>query len=987
MTYFADLHVHSRFSVATSKDCTLVELARWASFKGLRVLATGDFTHPQWSSEIRETLEDAGGGLFRLKREHVPQVEAVPGGFGPADVRFVLNVEISSIYKKRGAVRKVHNLVFMPDLESMGRFNKRLDRIGNIKSDGRPILGLDSRDLLEIALEASSESFLVPAHVWTPWFSLLGSRSGFDSVEECFEDLAPHIFALETGLSSDPEMNYRVSSLDRYTLISNSDTHSPANLGREANIFDGEPGYFAIRDALKRGGQGLRTPGDASGPRFLGTIEFFPEEGKYHLDGHRKCSMRLDPEETQRLGGICPICGHAVTVGVMNRVLELADRPAGIIPERAAPFRRVIPLVEITAQALGVGKQSKKAKEIHMDLIRRIGPELTILHETSEDELARHAPRIVVEGISRVRRGEVHIQGGYDGEYGTVELFAAGERDLFLGQKSLVAADMIAPMKTRNRAARPKRSKACRAFEASRTDAPELNEEQGRAVTVTDRPVVVKAGPGTGKTRTLVHRAVKLIQSGLAERREITAVTFTKKAAEEMRQRLAAMLPLVESDGIRIGTFHALAARIIEMFRREGTFNGRATVLEGDDVAKAFRQAVKDAGLEVPASRVTSLANQVSLLKQNLIGPDELSTDDVVRQVYSAYESHLEKADAMDLDDLLVTSVELLRDSPAPPRRIRQTMTRLLVDEFQDVNRAQYEMVRLLAGPGGEGLFAIGDPDQAIYGFRGADRRFFACLLEDYPAALEVHLTRNYRSQRPILKAAHDLISKGGTAEPLSSTRLGDSKVKLVRLPNPTAEGIFITRTIDSMLGGSTFFSMDSGRANGAEKRELGLKDFAVLYRFNAVGDALEEAFRTSGIPYQRARRERPEDEADALDPRVQAVTLMTMHAAKGLEFPVVFVAACEDGIVPYSPNAETSTMTSDPDEESRLLYVAFTRAEDELFVTSCSSGRVLFGRRLDGKPSPFLGRIDRSVCEELNPLSAAPRTRKCLVQGELFRR
>ena len=385
--YFADLHIHSRYSRATSRDCNLIELARWAALKGVLVLATGDFTHPQWRSEIKEMLQEADDGLLRLRGPHVPAAELLPNGFGPADVRFILNVEISSIYKKDGATRKVHNLIFMPDLASMDRFSEKLDRIGNIKSDGRPILGLDSRDLLEIALEASSDTFLVPAHVWTPWFSILGSKSGFDSIEECFEDLTPHIFALETGLSSDPEMNRRVTSLDRYTLISNSDTHSPQNIAREANIFEGTPGYFAIREALKAGAQDISLKEDAETPLdstgggmfagsqreagtskrgrgFIGTIEFFPEEGKYHLDGHRKCSTRLEPEQTAEHGGRCPVCGQPVTVGVMNRVMELADRPLGEKPSKAAPFWRLLPLREIVAQALGVGPQSLDRKSV-----------------------------------------------------------------------------------------------------------------------------------------------------------------------------------------------------------------------------------------------------------------------------------------------------------------------------------------------------------------------------------------------------------------------------------------------------------------------------------------------------------------------------------------------------------------------------------------------------------------------------------------------
>ena len=260
MIYFADLHIHSKYSRATSKDCNLVELARWAALKGIRVLATGDFTHPEWRNEIRETLEEADDGLLRLKKEYAPEDPHLPGRLDPRDVRFILNVEISSIYKKNGATRKVHNLVFMPDMDAMERFSARLDRIGNIKSDGRPILGLDSRDLLEIALETTDESFLIPAHVWTPWFSILGSKSGFDSVEECFEDLTPHIFALETGLSSDPEMNHRVGRLDPYTLVSNSDSHSPSRLGREVNILAGNPGYAALREAIRAGGKGFEIP-------------------------------------------------------------------------------------------------------------------------------------------------------------------------------------------------------------------------------------------------------------------------------------------------------------------------------------------------------------------------------------------------------------------------------------------------------------------------------------------------------------------------------------------------------------------------------------------------------------------------------------------------------------------------------------------------------------------------------------------------------
>ncbi len=435
--FFADLHVHSKYSIATAKNCSLSELARWAVLKGIRVVASGDFTHPQWRSEILDQLDPAEEGLFRLKKGKLPVVETPPGGFGPEDVRFVLNVEISSIYKRAGAVRKVHNLVFVPSFESMDTFSARMAQIGNIGSDGRPILGLDSRNLLEIALETDPGSYVIPAHIWTPWFSVLGSKSGFDSIEECFGDLADHIFALETGLSSDPEMNHTVRSLDPYTLVSNSDLHSPSRLGRECNIFFGEPSYPMIREALRAGAVQGAITGDAdtgfsvteqSQPAFIGTLEYFPEEGKYHYDGHRKCSMRLHPSETAKVGGRCPTCGGKITVGVMNRVQELAQQAAAEPQSPVPPFQRLTPLIEIISEALEVGPASKKALGLYFDTLAQGGPELPLLWSTPLAELSEKIHPRTAEGIARVRKGSVRIQPGYDGEYGVIEIFDKAEK-------------------------------------------------------------------------------------------------------------------------------------------------------------------------------------------------------------------------------------------------------------------------------------------------------------------------------------------------------------------------------------------------------------------------------------------------------------------------------------------------------------------------------------------------------------------------------
>lgn len=436
MIYFADLHVHSKYSIATSSESDLSNLFKWASLKGIDVVATGDFTHPKWRAEIMEHLEPDGSGLFRLKKCFMPTQESFPKVWPQRNVRFILNVEISSIYKKNGKVRKIHNLVFMPDFDSMNRFCHRLSSEGNLNANGRPILGLSCRDLLEVALEVSEDSFVVPAHIWTPWFSMLGAKSGFDSVEECFEDLSVHIFALETGLSSDPDMNRRVSTLDGYTLVSNSDTHSPSKLGRELNIFSGTPGYFSIRDCLRRGGPGanisqgehaqlsclgLKENQDCDDDRFIGTIEFFPEQGKYHWDGHQKCNYSSNPLAISPTGPDCPVCAKTLTVGVLNRLSALADRKAPGTSPKSGYFWKIVPLLEVISVALKVGQKSKKVNKAYFDMLSQIGPEIEILWTATTDEISKAAPPLVVEAIEKIRNGQLIVEPGYDGKYGKIK--------------------------------------------------------------------------------------------------------------------------------------------------------------------------------------------------------------------------------------------------------------------------------------------------------------------------------------------------------------------------------------------------------------------------------------------------------------------------------------------------------------------------------------------------------------------------------------
>lgn len=408
MKQIADLHIHSRYSMATSKEGTPEHLDLWARKKGISILGTGDFTHPAWRSELKEKLMPDEDGLYRLKEEYLLDEAKKQGAEA---VRFVISGEISSIYKKNGKTRKVHNVILLPTLEDAETLSEKLEAIGNIHSDGRPILGLDCRELLEMMLETCPKGMLIPAHIWTPHFSLLGARSGFDSIEECFEDLTPYIHALETGLSSDPAMNWRISALDRYQLVSNSDAHSPSKLGREANLLDIEPSYEGLYQAVQEG-RGLE-----------GTIEFFPEEGKYHYDGHRKCSVCLSPKEAEFHKGVCPVCGKKMTMGVDHRIEQLSDREEGFVRENARPFESLVPLPEVVAASLGYSTASKKVRTQYEEMLQKLGPEFEILRSIPLEDIKKVSGPEMAEGIRRMRAGEVKRIPGFDGEYGVVKIY------------------------------------------------------------------------------------------------------------------------------------------------------------------------------------------------------------------------------------------------------------------------------------------------------------------------------------------------------------------------------------------------------------------------------------------------------------------------------------------------------------------------------------------------------------------------------------
>lgn len=414
MKFIADFHIHSKYSRATSKEMDLENLDKWAKIKGIEIVGTGDFTHPFWLKELKEKLEIAEPGLFKLKKSN-------------SKTRFILTTEVSCIYLKLNRLRKIHIIIFSPSFEICDKINARLSWYGNLEADGRPTLKLDAKELVKIVLNISQDCLIICSHAWTPWFSVFGSKSGFNSLDECFNDYAKYIYVIETGLSSNPEMNWRLSALDKVSLISCSDAHSPSHIGREANVFNTEIDYFSICEAIKKKDK----------EKFLSTIEFFPEEGKYHYDGHRVCGVSFSPEESKRYNKICPVCGKPLTIGVLTRVEELADRPVGFKPDNAIPFKSLIPLEEIIADVLGLTSKTKQVEMEYKNLIKKFDNEFNILLNVSRFELEAVTLSEIAEGIIRVREGKVFIEPGYDGVYGKIRIFQKEEQKMIPRQKTL----------------------------------------------------------------------------------------------------------------------------------------------------------------------------------------------------------------------------------------------------------------------------------------------------------------------------------------------------------------------------------------------------------------------------------------------------------------------------------------------------------------------------------------------------------------------
>ena len=894
MEFIADLHIHSKFSRATAKDLDLEHLHMAAQKKGITVIATGDFTHPGWCSEIKEKLIPAEEGLFKLKDSLRADIDPTVPPACRREIRFMLVSEISNIYKKDGKTRKIHNLVFFPDLESVEKFNHTLDKIGNIKSDGRPILGLDAKHLLEIVCETSDRGFLIPAHIWTPWFSILGSKSGFDSIEECFEDLTKHIFAVETGLSSDPAMNWRVSGLDGFTLVSNSDAHSPAKLGREANLFNTDLSYPAIQAAIRSGD-----------PRqFLGTFEFYPEEGKYHLDGHRKCNVRYWPQTTLKKEGICPVCNKSLTLGVLYRVEELADRPQGIKPRHHHPYYHMVPLSEVLSEILGVGPGSKKVRNYYDGLLEKYGSEFNVLHYLESKKLDKSGVPLLGEAIRRMRRGKIDLSPGYDGEFGKIKMFTPSERDLLLGQKTLFsipvnhsgAMDAKAPHvkhmdkaghfagQPDNKNDNPPGDTAINRVVHNKKGT--LNREQLSAVEHPADTLLIVAGPGTGKTLTLTHRIAHLIDHQKVSPQNILALTFTHQAARQMRRRLSALLikgqqlPLVT-------TFHSFCYRVLREL--EKTDN---RILIGDDLDQQYFilntiKTLEANGQQIPF-KPKEILDKIIAAKQQILQPvDNLETlgkpseIELFTVIYKAYQQILSVCGYYDYEDLIFNTVTRFESEHDTCKEMQNRYPYILIDEYQDLNHGQYRIVKALS-PTGKNLFVIGDPDQSIYGFRGSEVRYFDRFLQDYPDAEIIHLKQNYRSTQTILNVAVQVMAvktKPKKHEPWVYSKIdGVKTVDILENGSEKSEAVSIGQYIEKMVGGIGFYSIDFDKVDTSDDHmHRSFSDFAVLFRTRQQGEIIAEVFESAGIPCQIVSRE------DALHKKGLADLLAVLRIFEGI--------------------------------------------------------------------------------------------------------
>jgi DNA helicase II / ATP-dependent DNA helicase PcrA len=1026
--FIADFHIHSHFSLATSKNLTPEHLEYWARIKGLNVIGTGDCIHPGWLKELNEKLEPAGNGLFRLKNEFkLDSSIKLANKNIPEQIFFMLTGEISNIYKKAGKVRKVHNLCVFPDFEAVKFVQSSLKKF-NIESDGRPILGLDSKFLLEIVLNSSDKSFLVPAHIWTPWFSVLGSKSGFDSIEECYDDLTKHIFAAETGLSSDPAMNWTCSFLDRFKLISNSDAHSPEKLGREANLFETEISYESIYNALS-GSDG-----------FLGTIEFFPQEGKYHYDGHRKCGVCWDPLETLGHNALCPVCGKPVTKGVMYRVSELADRDGTENFANKRGFNSITSLPDILAELMNKKSNSNKTvRNEYLRIIETLGSEFHILLFSDIKEIKDAGGELLAEGIKKLRQGNVLIDEGYDGEFGRIKVFSKEELASYAGDSLFGTNDALDTGNRTNEASSVKFNisefQALKAKTNLNDNIPyesfsgiKLSAEQSEAAKHFSGPCMVIAGPGSGKTRILTERIKYLISERGIDPANILAITFSNKAANEIRARLRE-----DNDTINpaICTFHAFGLSVLKSHYKTFERPEHFYIIDPEEKTEVIEEIATASGRDI--KKTGKKAAEIERYKQGISAETDIS-------LFVDYNRNLQIRGAFDLDDLISLPVELFQTYPDIALKYRNQYQWILIDEFQDINAKQFELITELSGKSNPNLFAIGDPDQSIYGFRGSDIKYIDKLKETFPQIKLISLPDSFRCPGNIIKAAGQILEK----KEFLNGKNEKVKINIQQADTEKSEADWIAAQIEKMIGGVRSFSMDSGISDGeAKDGTISFSDFAILCRTSIMFSPVIKALTDHGIAYQVIgtdpfyseqpfseviRRFRSlyyhnknyettalkfiketqmmekkeniniilnemmksinaDDEdcrrlenfvrdfgngydrffsnltlrhgVDELDDNAEAVSVLTIHASKGLEFNTVFIPGCEEGVIPFELFGKKDE--HELAEEERLFYVGMTRTRKNLYLTYAKK-RLIRGRLLNQQKSRLLDRLEKDL-------------------------
>lgn len=1004
----ADLHIHSPYTQGGHRDLSLESIALWAMRKGVHLVGTGDWTHPKWWNELRSKLIPAEDGLFRLRDDVAELVrQQLPSKLHEAKLRFVLQAELSNVYEQDGKVRKIHHLLFVPDFARAQHIQKQLTAFGDLSADGRPTVSLSSRDFVELVSESSHRSFVIPAHIWHPWHGLLGSSHGFQELESCYGDMKPQLFALETGLSSVPSMSRRCSQLDSFSLVSFSNARRPEQIGREATLINSELTYDTVFQALRE--DSLEEPK-------VQTLECYPEKGRYFLDGHQSCELRLTPQEYRIHQGRCPVCQKPLTQGVLHRIEELSDRTQqAAIRKTQARFMQLLSLPEILSETLEAPLHSNKLKQCYLDVLQEFGTEFALLRHVPIEDIQRSQIPLLSEAIQRVRAGYLQLTAGYDGEEGKVRIFREGESkstslSLFswsdpafesfpaesagsqispsdtdeeakhkesshqlhlfplavasdeapeahsINEKETEQAEkpvsnhLVAkpdqPSTSSNRsdskktdssgsvAAQLKPSKSpdisqapaekkpsgptalaanltsraaqrlsppTRAKTTPRVVPPQqllagLNTEQRAAVLHTGSPLQLVAGPGTGKTKTLIHRLAHHIASGHVLAQHAVVLTFTHEAANHFQRELFSLLGN-SAHRVFVGTFYKFCHMLLQEYRADQLQGSKGS--ESNEIPPELPASLLGAferlalletlseELDAPCDRRTLryTMDRISWAKQNLLSPEDLSDDqehsEAFLSLYRRYQNYLLRNRRYDLDDLLFETVRVLRSNPDRCQWLQLQFRAFFIDEYQELNEAQYRLLRFVVSDFAE-LCVAGDPDQQVYGYCGSQRKFFDQFVHDFSPphreAVKLALWRNYRSPETVMEAAHQIIHKQNDPQRVQTlaTHAGPLYIPLSVYPDAESESegialqikdfakhtvtpqpqlvpeVSVPRETDSPSEDSVPLAPLRDEEHYYKVR--GYRDIAILYRSSQQLPLLESALTKAKIPYQLTR-------------------------------------------------------------------------------------------------------------------------------------